>query len=312
MSNKPSIHFDPASHTYTRNGKQYTSCTTVVGQYKKPFNRRFWAMYSALKEVYGYRVRAEEDIGIIHINNQVSTIDELYSVSVYRDAAKGMKNGWDDITKTACDRGNKVHDFLENSINISKGDSGKSNNQIKPFGGLYIVIKNQHDLDKTNLLETYPEIYSTLLYYISNGCSIYAEKKIFIDEYEIAGMIDCLVVKGNKFMIIDWKTNKDIIHFTAGYYKKEKVGNKYVKTDRWIKKPQYLLYPLNYLEDCKGILYGLQVSLYAYMMESWGYELIDNGLMIYHMRPNENPKRIPIRYMKEDIITMLNHYKETD
>lgn len=311
-SQQVGIHFDEATHTYTRLGKKYTSCTTVTGKYKKPFNRRFWAMYSTLKETFGYRVRANDDLELITVNGTTHGINELYSVEIYREAAKMMKNGWDDTTKVACDRGNKIHDGLEGSINKSKFDvNATTNSQISPFTGeTKVVYKTQHDLDSTNLQTIYPDIYNVLLKYINQGCTIYAEKKVYMDEFEISGMIDCLVVKGNKFIIIDWKTNKDIIHFRSGYYKKEKVGNKYIKSSQWINKPSYLLYPLNHLEDSKGNLYTLQVSLYAYMVESWGYELLPNGLFIFHIRPNSRPERIAVPYFKEDIETMLNHFKE--
>lgn len=304
------IHFEESTHTYTRNNKKYTSCTTVTGMFKKPFDRRFWAMYSALKEKFNYYVRADESIGLIYVNNSPHGIDELYSVQMYRDACKLVRNGWDDITKKACDRGNKIHDYLEDTVNLSK-DVKNTNDTIKPFTGKNTqIFKFKHDLDKTNLQEIYPEIYNTLLYYIDRGCTIYAEKKIFIDDYEIAGMIDCLIVKGKQFIILDWKTNKDIIHFRSGYYKKAKVNGKYIKTNEWVYKSQYLLSPLGHLEDCKGNLYTLQVSLYAFMMESWGYELINKGLMIYHIRPNERPELIKVPYLKQDVYEMLNYYKQ--
>lgn len=306
------IQFDPTTHTYLRKGIPYTSCTTVIDKFKKPFDRRYWAMYSTLKETFYLRVRAEEDYGIIYVNNTPHSIDSLYGIEVYREACKMMKNGWDDITKVACDRGNVIHDFLETSVNTSKDDEeGATNLIIKPLtGGNMMLFSSQHDLDKTNLLEVYPEIYHTLLFYINRGCTIYAEKKVYIDEYKISGMIDCLIVKGHKFAILDWKTNKDIIHFNSGYYRKEKVDGKYIKTNEWIHKSKPMLAPLQYLEECKGTIYTLQVSLYAYMLESWGYELIQDGLMIYHIRPNERPKLLKVPYMKEDIKLMLDYYKQ--
>jgi len=306
------IIFDPTSHTYLRKGKPYISCTTIVSKFKKPFNRRYWAMYSTLKETFHLRVRAEEEYEIIYVNNTPHSLDSLYSIEMYREGCKMMKNGWDDTTKVACDRGNKIHDYLEGSVNDSKNDSeGDTNITIKPLTGEEIQFySSQHDLDKTNLLSIFPKIYHTLLYYINTGCTIYAEKKVYIDEYEVSGMIDCLVVKGNKFLIIDWKTNKDIIHFKSGYYKKELINGKYIKTNQWLDKPMPMLYPLTYLEDCKGTIYTLQVSLYAYMLESWGYELINNGLLIYHIRPNEEPELLKVPYMKEDIRLMLNYYKQ--
>jgi len=308
------IQFDPVEHKYTRKGKVYTSCTTVIEEVKKPFNRRYWAMYSTLKESFGLRVRQDEDHGIIYVNQTAMTLDELYAVEMYRIGCTQLKNGWDDITNSACSRGNKIHDYLEDTVNTSKGldnklsayNVGASNDSIIPLTGKNVEVFNTiHDLDATNLKEVYIEIYDVLSYYINKGCTIYAEKKVYIDKYEVSGMIDCLIVKGKNFIILDWKTNKDIIHFKSGYYKKENIGGKWVKGTKWLEKSKYLLYPLNHLEECKGNIYTLQLSLYAYMFESWGYKLLDNGLFIFHMRPNRRPKMIPINYLRDEVIKML-------
>lgn len=303
------IQFDPTTHTYTRKGLVYTPCTTFINSFKKPFNRRYWAMYSTLKEMFHLRVRHNEEYEIIYVNNIAHSIDELYGIEMYREGCKMLKNGWDEITKTACDRGNKIHNFLEDSINESKGDTGETNSYIKPLTGEIEIFHTKHDLDNTNLGDIYPEIYNTLLFYIERSCTIFAEKRLYIDGYKVSGTIDCLVVKGNKFAIIDWKTNKDIIHFKAGYYRKEKVNGRTFKTSEWIEKASYLLHPIDHLEDSKGNIYTLQVSAYAFMLESWGYELINNGLMIYHIRPNERPILLKVPYLKEEIFNMFEYHK---
>lgn len=46
-------------------------------------------------------------------------------------------------------------------------------------------------------------------------------------------------------------------------------------------------------------IYALQLSLYAYIMECWGYELVDKGLeKSIHIRPSAEPKLIRIPYLK--------------
>lgn len=309
------LQFDAEAHKYSDNiGTVYTSVTTVIHKYQPKFDSRYWSMYTALREA-GYSLRPNPEKQIIQVNGVYRTLDSLYKNPINNYEVNQVINKWKELTETACDRGNEVHDYLENRINESKDDDGSTNAVIKPQlsqalynAGLEVTIKTQHDLDKTNLVERYPAIYNRLLSYINMGCTIYAEKKIYSTQYGIAGMIDVLIVKGKQFAILDWKTNKDIMMFRSGYFKKATVNGKLVKTEEYVDKKSYLLAPLNTVEDCKGMIYSLQLSLYAFIMELWGYSLIKGGLEIFHIRPNMQPKLIKIDYKKEEIVKMLKHH----
>lgn len=76
--------FTEQGHTYTVGGKKATSVTTFIGQFKKPFERDFWAARSAQKE-----------------NVQLQDILDK----------------WDSISLRACNKGSKFHAFAENYIN---------------------------------------------------------------------------------------------------------------------------------------------------------------------------------------------------
>ena len=76
--------FTEKGHTYTVGGQKATSVTTFIGQFKKPFERDFWAARSAQKE-----------------NVQLQDILDK----------------WDSISLRACNKGSKFHAFAENYIN---------------------------------------------------------------------------------------------------------------------------------------------------------------------------------------------------
>lgn len=319
MEKKVKIDFDPVEHIYTdEHGTIYTSVTTLIGKYKPKFDKKYWSMYTALKD-NGFHVIPSTIGKVIKVNGRYRKIDDLYKNPVNNYEVKRVVNKWEDLTVKACNRGNKIHDFLEDSINESK-EEGANNEVIKPLTTKehrLVVIKTTHDLDKTKLQETFPVIYIRLLGYINQGCTLYAEKRIYSSVFNIAGMIDVLIVKGNQFMILDWKTNKDELLFVSGYYKKEKIYNtsignyEYIKTDLFIRKPEYLFKPLSHVENCKGMIYSLQLSLYAYLMIRWGYKLVNNGLEIFHLRPGLEPKLIKVKYMEKEIISMVNHHYNT-
>lgn len=317
---KVQLTFNEELHRYSdETGLVYTSVTTLIGKYKEPFNKKYWSMYTTLRDA-GFKVRPTKDKKGIVVNGKYNDLDSLYRNPINHYEVKQMIDKWQKLTEAACDRGNEVHDFLEDNINISKGDEeGKSNDKIVPQltettissnTGLDVIIKTQHDLDKTEIKDRFPDIYYRLKAYIDLGCVIFAEKKIYSTVYQIAGMIDVLIVnlRTKVFSILDWKTNKDVMMFMAGYFKKQKVGNDWVKTDNFIPTNKKLKYPLNNVDECKGMIYTLQLSLYAYIMELWGFTLAKNGLEIFHIRPNITPKLIKIAYKKVEIQKMLEHH----
>ena len=317
MERQVQLEFEPKAHVYKdETGFVYTSVTTVIHKYQKPFNQRYWSMYTALKNS-GFKVRPDggKEQAIV-VNGKYRSLDTLYKNPIGCHEVDLLIKKWADMTEVACARGNEIHDYLEDSINLSKGDDGSTNAAIQPevknalhTAGLVVELRTKHDLDATTIGERFPTIYDRLLAYIKNGCTIFAEKKIYTVQYGIAGMIDVLIVKGKQFAILDWKTNKDQMMFRSGYFKKVYQNGQWVKGSDYILMNKPLLAPLDNLEECKGIIYTLQLSLYAYIMELWGYKLVKNGLEIFHMRPGLEPKLIKIEYKRQDVINLLTHHK---
>jgi ATP-dependent exoDNAse (exonuclease V) beta subunit len=90
---------------------------------------------------------------------------------------------------------------------------------------------------------------------------IVMEKKIFSKKYPIAGTIDALFYHNGKIVIVDYKTNKK---FTTD------------EDNRW----NYLLEPFddyyqNHLNE-----YSIQISLYAYILKEWGFD-VAGGYLLY-------------------------------
>lgn len=267
---KRNISFDEPNHTYKDEYNEfYTSVTTVISKYYEKFNENYWANYKA------------RETGL---------------------SAEAIKQNWKEIREYSQDKGNKIHKELENSINESTGkqkfefdNTDQIDENIKKFGyKLLITSTNLDVLKQTPLAKKYPKIYKFLEANILDGWSMYAEKRIYWADFLIAGTIDCLLVKDKQFMIVDWKTNKDQLMFKAGYWKKDKVTRQ--KTGEWIDKKEYFLRPINQVEYCKGNIYTLQLSLYAYLMEMWGFRCI--GLVLFHIRDNQELLDYNISYLE--------------
>ena len=291
----------------------FKSATQFLSGYEKKYDQEFWAMFTGLKNK-GYKIKPEPDQRAIYVHGRLTPLATLMKDSLYKCYYDETMAQWKGINEEACIRGNNTHNYLEDTINQSKGLVGGSNNNhlISPLSGKLKNIETVNDLDNTDLAEKYPFIYNRLKEYINRDCVIFAEKRIRLDLARLAGMIDVPIIKRGtkKFCIVDWKTNKDELKTKPGYYKKIKVGDAWIKSDIFIETDDTFLYPINHVPYCKFYIYALQLSLYAYIMECWGYELVDRGLEIIHIRPSAEPKLLKIPYMRDEIEMLIKHRLE--
>lgn len=306
------LNFDEPSHIYTNDeNKVFKSVTQFLGDFEPGFDKEYWGMYTALKD-NGKKVKPDVENRAIVVDGKHLPLKDLHRDSIYKHWYAATLAKWKGINAEAIHRGNNTHNYLEETVNKSKGfitGKGEDNYQLRPHGYKKDTIENIADLDSTDLEQQYPMIYNRLKEFIKRDCIIYAEKRLRLDFAQLAGTIDLPIVKRGtkKFCILDWKTNKEKFHPTSGYLKKIKVGNEWVKSDIFVPTDDRFAYPLGHIPYCKINSYALQLSLYAYMMEVWGYELVDRGLEIIHIRPGEEPELIKLRYLRDEIELIIKH-----
>lgn len=126
---------------------------------------------------------------------------------------------------------------------------------------------------------------------------VYPEQVLYNTEYMIAGTTDKLLqVTSHPKSIIDiddYKTN-----LSKGIQFKNDYG-------------QYMLGPLDHLQDCNYNKYCLQLSTYRYMTEQATGRKTGSSSIIFV--PPHNPLafyKIPVPYMKLEVIAMLNFHKQ--
>ena len=304
------LFFDEGPHKYTDTlGNEYRSVTTLIGDYYNHFNADYWAHKKAREQ---------------------------------GKSEKQIRAEWDKIKDEACERGTATHNGIEDAIkSVSKfKEAIKYLEETK--SGRCITIADIPDLIprpldveefKTATNNKYPEIYRVFDFYTERGYIIYSEIGAFLIDYLISGTIDIFCYRPTDFVILDWKTNRDGLKFEAGYYKKDKSTIPNQLTNEWIKKKQNMLPPLNHLDDCNGMHYTMQLSLYAIMAEiildipcvglglchigspwvlnKYGQPLRDNEG--YHIDPNgeETVKWFKIQYLKNEAKALLKdrYYK---
>lgn len=263
--------YDPGHIYKNEHGKVYTSVTTVLGEFKEKINKEYWSLYKAL-EISGYQVVPDWSFQTIIVNGVRMDFDLLLQGSVPMNITQAdVLKLWKDITDIACNKGSIIHNQIEHGTNatVDYGQGVRDEKTIKNF---------------KNLCTRYSEIHDIIKDYIAAGWKVYTEKVVYIDFLDLAGMIDCLLIKDNQFIILDWKTNKRPLMFKSGYFKKSwcPIKKQKVETDVYVEKEKFMLYPLNTIEDATGMHYTLQLSLYAYMLEYWGFKCVD--LKLCHIK----------------------------
>lgn len=305
--------FTEADHKYVdENNKVYTSVTTLLEKYKDKFDTEFWSMYTGLKDA-GFRLKPYPEEQAIRLGSVKYKLADLKKEPYYVELQDLTKAMWKVKTTNACMRGNTIHNGIELGINKSRNDINAKDNDLityetNPFKyGKNISTLN--DLDASPIATEFPFIYNILKPLVNAGATIFSEKRVYLSKYQLAGTIDCPIIKGKYFSILDWKSNAADMHDTAGYYLKEKIDGVWTKTDTWIVTEDTFNNPISHIPASKFHTYCLQLSIYAYIMEQWGYTLIDNGLAIVHYPLNKEPVYLRVPYLRNEVIALLTDHK---
>lgn len=182
---------------------------------------------------------------------------------------------WDLINKASLEKGTKYHNEYEQKLLQNK----KAHPAIEING-----IKQAHDL-------------------LSLPQGIHPELIIYNLRYGVVGTADIVEIYEDKtFDLRDHKSNKKLEFQGFMKYDPKYKERKEVK----------MLSPLQHLGDCNGNHYSIQLSLYAYMLEQFGYKC--KSLTIHHVIFDENDEPCnvidyPVSYLKNEVVNLLNWYK---
>ena len=276
------IAFEEEAHIYydvTQPDQKFISVTTLIHTFTNPFDKEFWSSYKALEKLLSKDDWAIEKKSLLSTKKFDKVLLEMYEISEndFNREQQAILDAWDEENRKSCERGTKIHSDLENSLYGKRRDIDLAKYQI---GGKFECIKDYNELD----LEygVYPEY---LIHRVSEDGKL-----------RIAGQIDLLVKKGNKIIIADYKTNKEIK--TKSFYDKNK------------KTSEKMKYPLNNLDDVNYWHYTLQLSTYAWMIQKLNPDFEIEDLVMIHFDHSDNMTVYHLPYLKEEVIKMLAYYKK--
>lgn len=274
------IEFDKKKHQYKKESRIYDSVTTVISKYKEPYDSAYWSVYKACKDV----ISGEGEHLWYEYKKSAGKWDEVpayYKKVGYPHLKKKIEerrnyylDKWDESGHKARVMGTLVHTARENEV-INNGGiySVKDGESFKLALGANEVLLTQ-GFDNLHNQHTFVELI------VSN------------DEFEIAGMVDRVDKFGKEVYIIDYKTSKEI------------------KDTAFMDKT--MLYPLNDVPDCNRNHYGLQLSLYGWILAQQGY--VVKGLKLVHLIPPSYDLRTAVsyelNYRPEYVERMITHYRK--
>ena len=274
--------YSDEEHVYInkKDNSRYISVTTLINKYSEEFDEDFWSSYKALEEIIDgdtFSILKKALLATKKFNPKIlkkfQIDEELFAQKKAEIIAQ-----YNATRNEACAHGTTEHLRKELSF-YGKHNFDFDRYGYKDLSGEYDCKKNYYELDLER--GVYPEF----LIAVTSRDGI----------LKVSGQIDCLIKNGNEITILDWKTNKEI--------KKESFYN------RSTKQHQMMKFPLNNIQDSNYWHYALQLSLYAYLLQTLHPEFVIKGLKLIHIDREQKETEYEVPYLKDDVERMLKHYK---
>ena len=275
------VFFNDATHTYydKKTLQKYISVTTLINAYSQEFDEEFWSAYKALEELMD-----GDKWSIVKpmlLNTKKVKLELLPKWGINEEQFKltqdAIKAEYKRKRDESCDRGTKIHEEFEMGFyNNKKFDFELY--KLPNLCGEFECRQNYYKLDLKK--GVYPELLLSCIF----------------DNVYISGQIDLCIVDDTDVYIIDHKTNAEI--------------KKHSFFDSRRKKRIMMKAPLQNLEDCSWSHYCLQLSLYAYMIETLYPHLTIKELKINHIDHNNVETILDVPYLKDDVQRMIKDYSK--
>lgn len=181
---------------------------------------------------------------------------------------------WQYLNDTANEYGTKLHESIEN----------------------YLLSQKYWYKPKDELERDAIKAYEALK--LDEGSTMYPERIMFSEEYEIAGTSDLIID------IVDEYSGK--IYFDVADFKTNKEFNFFSKFGKYFNKP------LEYLPACQFTTYSLQLSIYAYLYQlEFPNKIWRQSYLLYWDKEAKSFQKINTVYMKEQAKKVLEYYKHS-
>lgn len=196
---KSQILFNSKDHSY--NGKKitYTSVSTLIGRYKKPFNREYWSMYKAYEKVLGKEEfkKIRKNLGYrMEDSTLFTTLSNMYPEIIISNEVDSILNSWEEEKNKSIKKGNDYHNFKEEQAK----ELGYVQN---PYTGKEVPTIHSTIIEYKNNIEYRSPTVSNL-YDLEDG--FHPELILWDDDSKLAGQSDLVFIEtigGIRYIDID-------------------------------------------------------------------------------------------------------------
>ena len=283
IHNEGILTFNDTNHTYHMDGVPYESVSRVFGMFKEDFNSHYHSCRMMFRDMYPDEYKK---LPKGRSNNEFADI--LMPVVVkYKDvlkAAEDLRKEWTTKASKSTGEGTLIHTYLEDR-SVARGY------EINPFNGRRMVINPSLVPGANN------RAYCRDLIDIPDG--YYPELVLFNRRAKLAGQTD----KGYIWTDLDGTRNAFLDDW------KTDIPEKMVRTAFWHPTygKDYLLDPLQHLENASVNNYEIKVSLYAWMLAEAGFKI--RGMRITHINKETGEVTIhPLTYRGLEISNLIDLY----
>ena len=249
---------------------QRLAVTNVIKDYHH-FDRDFWLSYKTLEKILP--VMQFEDIKMKLLRSKKVILDTIPGLDIeqFQVERELLDKEWTEKNEEAKQVGTTTHEQIHNLFCTDL-------RSVRTDLGI--------DTEKFQIQATEE--------FLKTEKGIFNEFKMEIpleEDFLLVGIADCIIKDGNHVTIIDFKTDEKI-PFKSNF----DVGKK---------KSKRLKYPLCDLEDCAGVHYQIQLSLYAWMVQQLDPNIIIDKLLIVQVQNLKKKKEFQVEYIKSTIQKLL-------
>lgn len=236
--------------------------------YHKVTNKRYKSVTTTLSSL-------EHEFDVEGVSLAIANQSDKVKQEVYIGMTQEqIKEYWVQLNNEANEYGTKVHNIVEKYLLANKW---------------YFPADDEEGIFEQKVIDAYNKLK------IDEGVTMWPERILFSEQYELAGTSDLIIDINEKFFDVwDWKTNREFNFFNQYGY-------------------ETLHKPFEHYQSCQYSVYTLQLSVYAYMYE------LETGrkcrcINIGHWdKEKMDFTKIPITYVKHDAkkLIELHHYNLT-
>lgn len=283
MKKNINVGFKNPTHQYFNEGNEYISVNKLLSLFGFDFDREFMLVYKTLDRIipkfaqsyfasgfdFDYRRPKPEELEFTFL----TTVNSL-GLDLLEEIKKT-----DELWNLSSIKGTEFHDDRES-------EAHETGFIINPFD-----MKEYKVNPKIDIPEGWDN-WSSIEFLKNLKDGAYTELLVFLSKYGLSGQIDEVLIE------------------TVGNIRYIDIGDH--KTNN--KKPKYenkngtCYYPIDHLYDCTYTKYWLQVSLYAYILEQYGFTVRNLGIYHYSDYDVSTKKVITLKYLKKECAQILSQY----